>query len=71
MGCTDNINNSELITCGEDEFPVHTVSLDNFKITKYETTNFHFAEFLNAVNVGVDGTLENINYTVIEDSVLE
>jgi len=31
-----------------DELPVHTVTLDSFKISKYETTNAQYADYLNA-----------------------
>lgn len=39
-----------------DEFPQHKVTLSkSFNISKYEVTNYQFAEFLNAKNIGSDG----------------
>ncbi len=33
-----------------DELPVHTVTISTFKMSKYETTNAQYAEYLNAAN---------------------
>jgi len=43
MGCGTGAG-----TCNSWELPVHTVTLDNFNISKYEITNQQYADFLNA-----------------------
>jgi formylglycine-generating enzyme required for sulfatase activity len=50
MGCT-----SEQYSCNDDEFPVHTVTLNSFKISKYEITNAQYVEFLNDINCNSNG----------------
>ena len=48
MGCT-----SEQSDCGDDEKPVHTVSVGSFFIGKYEVTNEQYAKFLNDYGIEV------------------
>jgi formylglycine-generating enzyme required for sulfatase activity len=42
-------------TRGRNEKPVHSVSLDDFYIGKYEITNFEFCEFLNEKGNRIEG----------------
>lgn len=68
MGCT-----SEQSNCNDDETPVHTVTVSDFKISKYEITNIQFVNFLNEVGVSSDGTHNGTKYIDIEavDSHIE
>ncbi len=58
MGCTSP-NQSN---CNFDEFPVREVTVNSFQISKYEVTNKQFADFLNSVGAGPDGSLGGITY---------
>ncbi len=51
----------------EDEQPVHTVTLNDFSIGKYEVTHVEFLEFLNNTSVNEDGTLNGIKIIAIEN----
>jgi formylglycine-generating enzyme required for sulfatase activity len=57
MGCT-----SEQSTCDSDESPVHTVTVDGFKISKYEITNQQYADFMNAIGASSDGSYSGTEY---------
>jgi len=50
----------------EDERPVHTVTLDGFQISKYETTNAQYAEYLNAAMA--DGLIQVVDGVVYASS---
>ncbi|MCF8339025.1 MAG: SUMF1/EgtB/PvdO family nonheme iron enzyme [Bacteroidales bacterium] len=50
----------------DDEQPVHTVSLNNFEISKYEITNDQYAAFLNDIDCKYDGTYNKVEYIDIE-----
>ena len=50
MGCT-----SEQTECQEDEYPVHTVTVNSFGITKTETTHTQYITFLNDIGCNSDG----------------
>ncbi|MDZ7724501.1 MAG: SUMF1/EgtB/PvdO family nonheme iron enzyme [candidate division KSB1 bacterium] len=45
-----------------DEQPVHTVTLSDFKISKYEVTNAQYAAFLNDQGVSSDGSASGTEY---------
>jgi len=47
---------------GSDEKPMHTVTLDGFKMSKYETTHAQYAEYLNAALA--DGLIQVVNGVV-------
>ena len=54
-----------------DEKPVHAVTLNSFKMTKYEITNGQYCKFLNAIGCNSDGSYNdaeygNINYISIK-----
>jgi len=53
--------------CRDDEFPIHSVSVDPFKLSKYEITNKQYAEFMNAIGAGSDGSLGGVRYLHIAD----
>jgi uncharacterized protein (TIGR02145 family) len=55
MGCT-----SEQPQCVSASLPVHTVTLDAYKIGKYEVTNHQFVEFLNDIDAMSDGTVGGV-----------
>lgn len=61
MGCT-SANQTQ---CNFDEFPVRTVTVDTFQMSKYEVTNKQFADFLNNVGASSDGSLNGITYLFI------
>ncbi|MCF8232779.1 MAG: SUMF1/EgtB/PvdO family nonheme iron enzyme [Bacteroidales bacterium] len=61
MGCTEEQNN-----CEDDEYPVHTVTLSSFKITKYEIINTQYAGFLNDINCNSDGSYNDDEYGNVE-----
>ena len=62
MGCTSEQTGD----CDTDESPVHTVTLDSFKISKYEITNQQFANFMNAIGANSDGTQNGTQYLYID-----
>ncbi len=51
---------------GDDERPVHTVTLDGFQMSKYETTNAQYAQYLNATMAG--GLIQVVNGVVYASS---
>ena len=55
MGCMSN----DQYSCFNNELPIHSVSVDSFYISKHEITNFHFAEFLNNINVDSLGVYQD------------
>ena len=68
MGCTGEQNN-----CDEDELPTHSVTLNNYFISKYEVTNSQYASFLNLIDCNSDGTYNdedygNVRYIEITDT---
>lgn len=67
MGC----NGSQIEFCEGDELPSHTVTLNSFKISKYEITNDQFAQFLNSVGCGSDGYLNDLKYIHIDSDTCQ
>lgn len=67
MGCTGE----QGVVCEDDEFPVHTVTVGDFNISKFEITNTQFADFLNSVNCGTDGSLGGEKYIHIESDTCQ
>lgn len=63
MGCTNEQNN-----CENDETPVHTVTLNDFEISKYEITNQQYADFMNAIGVNSSGSYNGTKYLDIDAS---
>jgi formylglycine-generating enzyme required for sulfatase activity len=51
MGCTN-----EQSYCNDDETPAHTVTVDGFKISKYEITTLQYADFMNELGVSANGS---------------
>jgi formylglycine-generating enzyme required for sulfatase activity len=51
---------------GGDERPVHTVTLDGFQMSKYETTNGQYAQYLNAAMA--DGLIQVVTGVVYASS---
>jgi formylglycine-generating enzyme required for sulfatase activity len=66
MGCT-----SEQSNCHSDESPVHTVTVSNFYISKYETTNQQFADFMNAIGANINGSYNSTEYLDMDDTDCE
>jgi len=66
MGCI-----AEQSDCDNDEFPVHSVTLSSFKLSKYEITNAQYAAFMNAVGVESNGVLNGINYIFLVASQID
>ena len=60
MGSTSNDANF-------DEQPVHSVTVSDFEISKYEVTNAQFCQFLNETDVAYDGTFDGILYIDIRN----
>ncbi len=54
--------------CSGVEAPVHTVTLDDFSISKYEITNQEYADFLNAYGSSTVISGEYAGETMIEES---
>ncbi|MDE5418645.1 formylglycine-generating enzyme family protein [Labilibaculum sp. DW002] len=46
----------------EDEYPVHTVTVSSFQMSKYEVTQGQFIKFLNAIECNSDGTFNDSEY---------
>jgi len=63
MGCT-----SEQSICEDDETPVHSVTVDDFEISKYEITNQQYAEFMNEIGANSDGSYQGTEYLGMDDS---
>jgi len=57
MGCTSEQNN-----CQSDETPIHTVTVDGFKISKYEITNQQYADFMNEIGASSDGSYDGTEF---------
>ena len=57
MGCT-----SEQRDCDHYKNPVHTVTIDDFYISKYEITNQQYADFLNEIGANSDGSYKGTEY---------
>ena len=47
---------------GDDEQPIHTVTLSSFEISKYEVTNSQFCEFLNDIGCNSNGSFNDPEY---------
>lgn len=62
MGC-----NNEEAGCYGDEYPVHEVMLNSFRISQYEITTSQYCAFLNEINVGPDGSSRDVLYIDVED----
>ena len=62
MGCTGEQN-----ACLNREKPAHTVTLDGFKISKYEITNQQYADFLNEIGVNSNGTYNGVEFIISND----
>ena len=63
MGCTSEQNN-----CGGDETPVHTVTVDDFQMSKYEITNQQYADFMNAIGAESSGSYNGTEYLHMDAS---
>jgi len=63
MGCTSEQNN-----CQSNETPVHTVTVDGFKISKYEITNQQYADFMNEIGANSDGSYDGTEYLDMDES---
>lgn len=68
MGCTFEQNNCDT----DEEFPVHTVYINSFYISKHEIDNRKFVDFLNSINCNPDGSFNdqvygNVKYLEIEE----
>ena len=51
---------------GDDEKPVHTVTVDDFYMGKYEVTNKQFCEFLNEISCKKSGHFKDHEYGKVE-----
>ena len=51
-----------------DEYPQHSVTVSNFRISKYEITNRQYAEYLNAINANTNGSVGGVEYIDISNS---
>ena len=52
----------------DSEHPQHSVTVSDFKISKYEITNQQYADFLNAVKADTTGRVDGVKYLYILDS---
>ncbi len=59
MGSIDGASNEQ---------PVHSVSLNNFELSKYEITNIQFCDFLNAIQCPSNGEFDEKLYLDISDT---
>ena len=57
MGCT-----GEQSDCDDDEKPVHTVTVGDFYIGKYEVTNSQYCKFLNSIGCSSNGSYNDTEY---------
>lgn len=60
MGSTSNDANF-------DEQPIHSVTVSDFEISKYEVTNAQYCQFLNETDVSPDGTFDDILYIDVQN----
>lgn len=59
FGGTFNMGSNE----GEiDQQPIHSVTLNDFIISKYEITNKQFSDYMNAINANSDGSVDGVEY---------
>jgi len=47
---------------GDDEQPLHNLTMTGFKMSKYEITNSQYAVFLNLIEANADGSYSGENY---------
>ncbi len=45
-----------------DEAPIHSVTLSDFSISKYEITNAQYATFMNDIGANIDGSFSGVAY---------
>ena len=62
MGCTSGQSG-----CSDDEKPVHTVTVNNFYLSKYEVTHKQFIKFLNEMRVNANGSYRGKEYIDMDD----
>ncbi|RKE03234.1 formylglycine-generating enzyme family protein [Marinifilum flexuosum] len=55
----------ELYIGQSDELPVHSVTVSDFQISKYEITQSQFIEFLNSISCNSDGTYMDEEFGVV------
>ncbi|PKP30741.1 MAG: hypothetical protein CVU00_13425 [Bacteroidetes bacterium HGW-Bacteroidetes-17] len=55
----------------EDQKPVHTVSVSSFQMSKYETTNSNYCDFLNEIGCNSDGSFNGTEYIQMLDPECE
>ncbi len=59
-------------TAGDaDEAPIHSVTLSDFSISKYEITNAQYAIFMNDIEANIDGSFGGVAYLDMDDSDVE
>lgn len=63
MGCTEGQSN-----CETDEKPVHSVTLDDYQISKYEITNQQYANFMNEIGAKSNGSHNGVEYIDLDDN---
>jgi len=55
-----------------DEIPLHEVTIDGFKMAKYETTNVQYTKFLNAaLNDGLIQVVDGVVYSMTDISYMQ
>lgn len=54
-----------------DEQPIHSVTLNSFKMSRYEITNEEYCTFLNDISCGSDGSYFGVEYINISDPVCQ
>lgn len=62
MGCTENTE--YVFVCNNQQLPLHSVTVSDFKLSKYEITNFQYVQFLNEIGVESDGSYDGVFYIV-------
>ncbi len=50
------------------EQPIHSVTLNNFSISKYEITNAQYVIFMNDIGANIDGSFNGVEYLNMDDS---
>ncbi|MCF6352910.1 MAG: formylglycine-generating enzyme family protein [Cyclobacteriaceae bacterium] len=55
-------------TGGTDEVPIHSVTLSDFSISKYEITNAQYATFMNDIVANINGSFNGVEYLDMDDT---
>ncbi len=56
---------------GSNEQPIHSVTLSNFNISKYEITNQQYTDYMNAISANANGSVGGVKYLGMNSSYIQ